>query len=90
MWRINISSLMTTGYHHRIPLLTSENTLKCREQRSSAESTFVLYAVLMQTALRVKYVQDDLLSLLHSLQITVLWENKEQRSCWLASESFHY
>lgn len=72
---------MAKGYHHRIPLLIFENTLKCKEQRSSAESTFVLYAVLMQTALRVKYVQADLLSLLHSIQTTVIGENKEQKSC---------
>lgn len=75
---------------HRTPLFTFENPLERTEYNSSAESSCFICTVLMQTALRVKHVQADLLSLLHSLHTIVLWGNKEQKSCWLALESFHY
>lgn len=44
----------------------------------------------MQSPLRVKSVQADLLSLLHSPETIVLCGNKEKKPHWLASESFHY
>lgn len=44
----------------------------------------------MQSALRVKSVQADLLSLLHSPETTVFYGNKEKKPHWLASKSFYY